>query len=938
MLQFDKKILKEVQQLYESFIENDNYELECRFINIDKNLFYRGLNFLMIKLKPLINKEVLDINTDKERITLTRIDDMEKYQNKKFDDISNEYNAIHSKTLINKDNYNILDIFQARINLKEEKSKDIDHDKLIDILSDQQKIKKYRLKKRISFSDDKNRWRYDLTLVKSSNKFFNLIDQDISYEIEIEALNKNINSLKPFINSIYQLYAIIYNDIYPVTDSEKDNALLSIENFSKIKFVKNNFIGPKPITLERKNILMPKPGVITIQDDYAVTEKADGIRTILFIDNNGKSYLINNSKKVYYTGVSFLNIKGTIIDGEFVIKGKNNELIELFAIFDIYFYNEKNVSNYPLIDENNKNKDRLYYMKQFVKDCNNKFIFSLYLKPYKSGLNIFNVCSQIINSVEAPYKTDGLIFTPKNLPVGSNFKEEHSNLNGKTWFRNFKWKPEHLNTIDFLIKFSDTTIQLINTNSSKIQILNLYVAYNKFKNINCNYWIFTPINLIINEYYNYDNNTIEKLFIPPDEKEDICKSYIQIDNNNKIYTIEGQIIQNNSIVEFFYDDTKPDGYKWCPLKNRDDKTLIYHKENQIQNTANYWDTAINIWKTIKFPVSEDILTNEKYAYENIAIEPDYYYYDNYMPRDSYAIKNMNKFHNNVKRQLINDFCKNSHSLMDIACGKAGDLDKWISADIKKIYGIDLFKNNIEISDDSAYSRTLKRLLEDKKINLHHDKNTWVYFTIDASQKINESYSYKHTDKEVFDVLYGIKKNNEKKSNYWKYCVEPFDNISCQFAIHYFFKCSDSLDNFIYNVDKHLKSGGHFIGTCFDSTLIKKKLKTVDHIKGCYKNKTLWQINKKYNDDTLDFSYGETISVYIESVNQFIDEYLVNFDILEKKLLKYNIKVVGKYTNFKTYHDKSNINLDDVEKELSFLYVTFVFRKKLNWSNDYVEDE
>lgn len=182
MFQFDSKILKEIEKLYESFIDNENYELECRFIDIDKNIFYRGLEFLMTKLKPITNNEELDINTDQERITLLRIDDMEKYQNKKLDDISDDYNAIHSKKLINKDNFKLLDIFQARINLKEEKSKDINHDKLKDILSDHQKIKKFRLKKRISFSDDKkNRWRYDLTLVKSSNEFFNLIDQDISY-------------------------------------------------------------------------------------------------------------------------------------------------------------------------------------------------------------------------------------------------------------------------------------------------------------------------------------------------------------------------------------------------------------------------------------------------------------------------------------------------------------------------------------------------------------------------------------------------------------------------------------------------------------------------------------------------------------------------------------------------------------------------------------
>ena len=43
----------------------------------------------------------------------------------------------------------------------------------------------------------------------------------------------------------------------------------------------------------------------------------------------------------------------------------------------------------------------------------------------------------------------------------------------------------------------------------------------------------------------------------------------------------------------------------------------------------------------------------------------------------------------------------------------------------------------------------------------------------------------------------------------------FDVVSSQFAIHYFFENKTSLGNFLQNVSDNLKTGGYFIGTCFD---------------------------------------------------------------------------------------------------------------------------
>ena len=69
--------------------------------------------------------------------------------------------------------------------------------------------------------------------------------------------------------------------------------------------------------------------------------------------------------------------------------------------------------------------------------------------------NIFAACSKKLSDINDglfEYNTDGLIFTPMDLPAGGN------NVNGSpgplyksTWEKSFKWKPAEFNTIDFLV-------------------------------------------------------------------------------------------------------------------------------------------------------------------------------------------------------------------------------------------------------------------------------------------------------------------------------------------------------------------------------------------------------------------------------------------------------------------------------------------------------
>jgi 2-polyprenyl-3-methyl-5-hydroxy-6-metoxy-1,4-benzoquinol methylase len=56
---------------------------------------------------------------------------------------------------------------------------------------------------------------------------------------------------------------------------------------------------------------------------------------------------------------------------------------------------------------------------------------------------------------------------------------------------------------------------------------------------------------------------------------------------------------------------------------------------------------------------------------------------------------LKKFHNDVKRELINTYSRGSRRLLDLACGRGGDLNKWADADIREVVGVDLSPKEID---------------------------------------------------------------------------------------------------------------------------------------------------------------------------------------------------------------------------------------------------
>jgi hypothetical protein len=436
--------------------------------------------------------------------------------------------------------------FNFRVTYKTEDSVG-KHSKIgVDLISNWEKTKKqFRYINRVSFTHPDFPFRIDLSVVKSSTmdkfrqlvKTYNIADSNVfqnpeTYEIEIEALNV---AVKQKYRTVAELVAAIKNltktvlsalqrTNYPVSYVEQRGVLSDYmrllheeetkrkggEYEPKARVYSNSFIGPSSTTLQLKHITPVNPDMnipnITAPFAYCVTDKADGDRHLMYINGEGRIYLINSNMDVVFTGSKTEEPKcfDTLIDGELILHNKESVFINTFAAFDIYFVENVNVRDRPFTPVPTKDDRifregcRLLLLKNVMKildpisvvnpkfgakETGKKGIASL-ISQYKvknkvkspmtficknfyprfdpnveqdvtaDKYNIFEGCKFILQRIKDGlynYNTDGLIFTPTLFGVGGSKIKETSPLKKSTWEYSFKWKPAEFNTIDFLV-------------------------------------------------------------------------------------------------------------------------------------------------------------------------------------------------------------------------------------------------------------------------------------------------------------------------------------------------------------------------------------------------------------------------------------------------------------------------------------------------------
>jgi len=798
--------------------------------------------------------------------------------------------------------------------------------------------------------------------VEESNIFNNKETYEIEIEVNNDKIGHStkFKIAEDIANTVRKVIKYILiglqGTMYPISYPEQNDIL---KDYMKMiwedeydpskRITSSNFIGPNSITLQLTNIapIDENSTFQNIRKDFVVTDKADGERHLMYISKIGKIYLISTNMDVKFTGAKTLNQDcfNTLFDGELISHDKKHDFINLYVAFDIYYYKNKDIRGYAFVLTNKEEdiyKSRYYLLEKLktvlspisildnkitTKDKLSKVVLSpmrVEVKkfyPMSSKQTIFNGCKLILDREKEglfEYEIDGLIFTHSFYGVGSNVVGKAGPKTKTTWEYSFKWKPPHYNTIDFLVTTlkSPNGEDIINSMVEDGVEADKYIQINKYKTLELrcgfsekNDGFINPCQDIIDgklpEYKprfedKQTNDYVPKRFYPTQPynlNAGLCKIPFKMgDSGERMFTDNDQIITDNSIVEFAYDIDAPDGWNWKPLRIRYDKTAkLLRGEREYGNS---YKVCNENWKSIhpSGRITEDMLTTGS-GIPEILVSEDIYYNT---PAGKMKTEGLKNFHNlYVKMMLINGVSKYGDTLIDLACGKGGDLSKWIAARLSFVFGVDLHKDNLENRLDGACSRYLNSLKSNKHVpNVLFANGNSSFNIKDGSAMLNDKANqitaaiFGNGPKDADKIGKGVAKQYGKGDGGFNVC-------SCQFAIHYFFESPNTLRGFLKNVAECTKINGYFIGTSYDGKSLFNELKKVKTGEGVQLNKDgkkIWEIIKDYGDDKFEDDsscIGYKINVYQESINQYISEYLVNYDYFDRLMDAHGFKLLSK---------------------------------------------
>jgi len=986
-MEIENKIFDKLIHFISECKKNKKYEFEVRFwsnIVSKKKITISQENYTKIFNKLTFSKEnnglglsyeiknLLDVvmynknaNADLEnlRMTIDGMDDIKKYWlNSNLTDLNVSFMEKEKLDKIDDVNLNI------RYSLNNEINKEDIFQKNIDLITSDKMDKLYRLKNRYSLKSEDNLFQIDLTAVKSNKgktfKSSNTLKENPSYEVEIEFIGhdsdmSNEDIIKKLLYMINIVITTLQNNTVAI-ESGVGNSV--IDSYFKLvnDYSKSKFIAANPVTIHRIN-LTQNTNVKNIYNRYAVTLKADGMRYFLYVYDNGKIYLINNNFEIIDTGFEDKSYKGTLIEGELVTIDNMQE----FFMYDILFDKGVDVRHrhlYDIVKKDESKRSRLELIELFFRSdkrtiahlFDEKKCVKISKKMYRwsvrpDGTDIFDKIKEIWESRKfSNFKDDGMILVPLF---------EYYPLNPGSWTSLFKWKPPQLNSIDFLIKtqkddngvdikspYIEVTVRPDGKRETKIRqykTIKLFVGDTKVVYNNENNKMVKNKKRVAVEFnpYNMDEKNSEMY--------NLAKIFLNDDGKmvaHDINTNEDVEFGDDVIVEFGYDETREDGFKWIPIKLRIDKTNLYKAGHDVYGNSKY--VADDIFKSIKNPVSEEMILSGKVPLENegfeLNVEDKHKYFAKLelntqtgsVERFSYQ-----NFHNRyIKYQLfylaspayLEELQRGTTGkILDLCCGKGVDINKIKDARYAEVVGMDISIDNIKFAQDFYKKR------------IAMPKPKAFYVRGDSGKLIWPNQDSGFTE---YDKIY------TKKFIPSKYY---FDTISLHFCIHYLFESEIKLRSLLQNLNDNLKIGGFVIGTTFDGERIVELLKNKGVADGkTPSGETMWKIEKKFGGK-ISFgktkaNYGKQIDVLVKTIGVVHTEYLVNFNFLDHIMEEYGFAKVA-VKPFADYHqellDEKNImnlqkrdldkhietakEMTEDEKRFSFLSSGFMYKKVKN---------
>jgi len=940
----------QMQRMMKEWMDNPSQELECTFgklgqvssttfAAIGKRLKNKGYT-------SITQEDKLNILTPKHvRLSLTGLGIIQRYcrddriADKAFIGILKEKTA-KASTLD-------LEEYDVRIKMRNEREvgdSDPEIKSLVDRWAVEQKA--FRLLRRWTFRGDGIR--FDLSIVKQTHRnsrgeyrwVTKFGQQDISkdppvYEVEVELEHMegdtSEKAIQRLIKGIGEVLRGIQKNPVLIRNSVSRQVLQGYQTL--LKMDRLQFRGVSTVTLELRNMKkVAEPDSPNIRTGYNVTDKADGLRTMGYVNETGHMYLIDQALTVYDTGLQVPACARSLVDGEWITKNRAHEAIHQYLLFDIYIAPDgEDIHKLPFFAPDKSVRTRHKEMDKWTslwnaapgpvettKGLTEKTKLLVNMKEFRFGRpgddSIFKTCAMRILDTPRIYETDGLIFMSNTAAIPDGAQEG--------FLEQFKWKPAKDNTIDFMVvteKVPGSTLDLIHSGfhpstgkEIRYKVLRLHVgsrddpatAQMKPRDI-----VLQELPLTPPKGARGSNVYRPVLFYPEEYVDDMANTcYVEVTVDSETgdeyayCEVSKEPIMDKSIVEISYDPSRPAGWRWVPKLVRNDKTERLMR-GELGRTLNANRTAQAIWNSIHEPVTvsmirtgdeeptkEEIVAISTIEQERAAIS--HRYADRTATQaDINRVGPLRKFHNEYIKEflLYNSVMKKPKLLlMDIGMGMAQDIQKWRRVDAGAVLGIDIAGDSINNTKNGAYHRLYSTMLRNGR-----DTVLPMAFVVgDASKNLTSGEAGATLeDKTILESVLGRATPEGVVPPYiTKKLLGKFkdkaDIISCMFATHYFFKDKDYFDGFLRNISENLKIGGYFIGCCFDGEKVFEFLRGREAQIGEEDGSLLWKITRKYEADDIpegDEGFGMGIDVEFISIGLPHREYLVPFKLLVAKM-------------------------------------------------------
>ena len=340
---------------------------------------------------------------------------------------------------------------------------------------------------------------------------------------------------------------------------------------------------------------------------------------------------------------------------------------------------------------------------------------------------------------------------------------------------------------------------------------------------------------------------------------------------------------------------------------------------------------------------ESIISNTKYQKVNPQLKTNMIdasdYYKNFIRdpgiegRKASRVLFVRSFNNWIKAVLINKYTHLlgfDYSVLDLGCGRGGDLIKFFQTKVKLYVGADISEESLK--------NAMERLKKIKNEKYRDNFKIKCYFiTEDLSEKNNHLM--------------------EKINNVFK-----FDLVTCNFSLHYHFQSEERVRTFLVNVVTRLCDGGYFIGTIIDDNVIVKRLRNRKYSGNTYINEKFkfgnefyfcqfYQKRFKKSNGPYGIKYGFYLEDSLDKRDESgqiksVKEYLIIFEEFVKLCKEYDLYLVEKknFVDFyqenikqydKLFYKMVNMNSSSISQqwEIVQLYRIFAFRKGKQFANN-----